>query len=105
LLDIDWTSSEQQQVERELWGCLIVVSRLWRPRRGLCWELTGRAVSSNKWTGNYGDVWLLWGYYEGQDAWFLRAMFKDPCIATCSAENWRLLSRWHSTFQEKVPHS
>jgi hypothetical protein len=28
LLDIDWTSSEQQQVERELWGCLIVVSRL-----------------------------------------------------------------------------
>ena len=28
LLDTDWTSSEQQQVDRELWGCLIVVRRL-----------------------------------------------------------------------------
>ena len=26
--DIDWTSSEQQQVDSELWGCLIVVRRL-----------------------------------------------------------------------------
>jgi hypothetical protein len=28
LLDTDWMSSEQQQVDRELWGCLIVVRRL-----------------------------------------------------------------------------
>ena len=61
------TSSEQQQLERGLWGFFLAMRIFWRRRRVLCQP-------------NFG-------------AWFLHVKFKDSSITTCTAARSREWSR------------
>ena len=70
--------SGQQQLDRELWGCLLVVRRYWIIIiiiAGLCF------------------AWL--------SAWLLQVMFSDSSNATCIAGNRSRWCRWQLQLKRK----
>jgi len=58
-------SSEQQQVDKKLWGCFLALRRCWRKRRGLGRTRLPCLVSSSLLQGLmhchlYGEQWRWW---------------------------------------------
>lgn len=62
------TRSERQQLYKELWGCLLVMRKIWGRRRGICLVKYQCLILSSR-SGDSG-------------------------IATCVAAHWRCWFRW-----------